>query len=470
MRTWSDSPFRSRVEIGDVPQGTVIARDNGESRLVYEIAGHPGWLAKIYKQPVGAARASDLQRLVYLPTGMSQDDQALVDRSLCWPTTRVYDGRDLVGVVMAKAPDPFYARLKAPSGLRDAAPLELDWLALPREKCEAAGLRPPDTGVRTRAVRELLTAGALFARHDLVYADWSYRNTLWDHRTGRVFVIDMDSCGIGTRDWVESYGWQDPLFPDRSRRLTVYSDRYKLAVMAVRCLTAVRQDPLAAHRELVATTGSDAFTDALGEALKATRETDRPGPAQLLAALRRTRDTTAEHRSAPSPSPSPRAPSSNVTGGIKVGPTKAARKAAPGSDTAGGGAANVTGKVDLRGRLAARAPAAPSRSMPRPPAPPPSPAPPPPAPPAPEPEPAAPTVQPPAATPGRGPSGAAAPAGSPGSGAPRSRTAAAVAARGPAPARRPRPGKGLSAPKVLTALTVLIAALYCIAHFVLGWI
>ncbi|UYQ63750.1 hypothetical protein [Streptomyces peucetius] len=443
------------MEIGDVPQDTVIARDNGESRLVYEIAGHPGWLAKIYKQPAGAERSSDLQRLVYLPTVMSQDDQALVDRSLSWPTTRIHDGPDLVGVVMAKAPDPFYARLKAPSGRQDSAPLELDWLASAPAKCEAAGLRPPDTGVRIRAVRELLEAGALFARHDLVYADWSYRNTLWNHRTGQVFVIDMDSCGIGTRDWVESYGWQDPLFPDRSRRLTVHSDRYKLAVMAVRCLTAVRQDPLAAHRELVATTGSDAFTDALGEALKATRETDRPDPEQLLAALRRTRDTTAAHPG--TPAPSPRAPSSNVTGGIKVGPTKAARKPASGSDTAGGGAANVTGKVDLRGRLAART-TAPGRSAPRPPAPPASPA-----PPAPEPEPTATTVRRSAITPGRGLSRAAARPG-----APRSRAAAAAAR--PTPARRTRPGKGVSASKVLAALAALIAALYCITHFVLGWV
>jgi hypothetical protein len=461
VKAWSDSPFRSRVEVGDVPQGTVIARDNGESRLVYEIAGHPGWLAKIYKEPAGAARSSDLQRLVYLPTVMSQADQVLVDRSLSWPTTRVYDGTELVGVVMAKAPDPFYARLKAPSGRQDSAPLEVDWLAMSPAKCEAAGLRPPDTGVRIRAVRELLEIGALFARHNLVYGDWSYRNALWDHRTGQVFVIDMDSCGIGSRDWVESYGWQDPLFQDRSRRLTVHSDRYKLAMMAVRCLTAVRHDPLEAHRELVATTGSDAFTDALGEALKAACETDRPDPDHLLAALRRTRDTTATASTA-STATSPRAAAGNVTGGIKVGPTKAARKAPPRPGRTENGAANVTGSVDLRGRLvtegrSAQRPAEPTAPPEPEPAPAPAPAPAPP-------EPAG--VTPPSTSRAAARREAARTAS-------QSSRPAAAGGRRPASALRPRPRprrKSLVSPTRIAALLFVVAALYCIARFVLGWI
>ncbi|MFD7137459.1 hypothetical protein [Streptomyces sp. NPDC059894] len=362
MGTWSDSPFTSREELSGVPQGTVISRDNGESRLVYEIEGSPGWLAKLYKRPADAGRASDLQRLVYLPTVMSQADQDLVDRCLSWPTTRLYDGSDLVGVVMAKAPDGFYAPLKALSGWKDPVPLPLDWLMQDADKCAQVGLRPPDRGTRLRAVEELLAVGDLFARHDIVYGDWSYRNALWNQHTGEVFVIDMDSCGIGSREWVESPGWADPLFPDRSRRPTVASDSYKLAVLTVRCLTAQRQDPLDALRAMEASTGDASLTGLLRRTLTAARPQDRPECAELLAAVRRIRGTTAP--GGPAAGSGPAAGADNVTTWVKVGPragsagTAHSSRAASGAAGANGAAAsNVTGSVNLRDRSAARPPA-----------------------------------------------------------------------------------------------------------------
>ncbi|MEU6812966.1 hypothetical protein ABZ920_29095 [Streptomyces sp. NPDC046831] len=409
MRTWSESPFTSREDLSSVPQGTLIARDNGESRLVYEIEGSPGWLAKLYKRPADPRRASDLQRLVYLPTGMSQADQDLVDRCLAWPTTRIYDGADLVGVVMAKAPEEFFAPLKALSGWKDPAPLPLDWLMKPADKCAQVGLRPPDPETRLRAVEELLSVGALFARHDIVYADWSYRNALWNQHTGAVFVIDMDSCGIGSRDWVESPGWADPLFPDRTRRPTVASDHYKLAVMALRCLTAERQDPLDALSVLEAETGSVPLTRLLRRTLTAKRPQDRPDCRELLAAVQRIRGTGATAAPDAPADPSATRPRSsagtgagtgtgtgNVTTWIRVGPSAGAGAgtASAGTSTAGAGtrtagvgrqkrgtqnsatASNVTGRVNLRDRSATRTPAASAPATPPPPTPPTSPGPP----------------------------------------------------------------------------------------------
>ncbi|MEV4233361.1 hypothetical protein AB0J81_41135, partial [Streptomyces bobili] len=374
MRTWSDSPFPSREELSGVPEGKEISRDNGESRLVYEIKGSPGWLAKLYKRPADAGRTSDLQRLVYLPTAMSQADQDLVDRCLAWPTTRLYDGSDLVGVVMAKAPDGFYAPLKALSGWQDPAPLPLDWLMKPADKCAQVGLRRPDLDLRLRAVEELLAVGDLFARHDIVYGDWSYRNALWNQHTGEVFVIDLDSCGIGSREWVESPGWADPLFPDRSRRPTVASDSYKLAVLTVRCLTAQRQDPLEALSAVERSKGDTSLVGLLRRTLTATRLEDRPKCAELLEAVRRIRGTTASAGpSATSGTSGSGAGADNVTTWVKVGPTAGAarpaeatpaartsgttRAASGASGTDGAAASNVTGSVNLRDRSAARSPA-----------------------------------------------------------------------------------------------------------------
>jgi hypothetical protein len=481
MRSWSDSPFPSREELSGVPEGKAISQDNGESRLVYEIKDSPGWLAKLYKRPADAGRISDLQRLVYLPTVMSQADQDLVDRCLAWPTTRLYDGSDLVGVVMAKAPDGFYAPLKALSGWQDPAPLPLDWLMKPADKCAQVGLRRPDLDLRLRAVEELLAVGDLFARHDIVYGDWSYRNALWNQHTGEVFVIDMDSCGIGSREWVESPGWADPLFPDRSRRPTVASDSYKLAVLTVRCLTAQRQDPVDALRDVERSTRDASLGGLLRRTLTATRLEDRPKCAELLEAVRRIRGTTAS--AGPSATSGSRAGADNVTTWVKVGPRAGAGTARPAEATAsarpsgttraasdasgtdGAAASNVTGSVNLRDRSAARPPAS-----------------------SPEPSPS-----PSSAGSGRsGPgSGSVSAAGGSGTGAtptpgsvpptshtPRpaarstSRSAArrAAMARGrsgrtaPAAARRPRRHA------VTVMLFCALVAALCVARYVLGWI
>ncbi|MFF8319513.1 hypothetical protein ACF06V_20360 [Streptomyces bobili] len=481
MRTWSDSPFPSREELSGVPEGKSISQDNGESRLVYEIKDNPGWLAKLYKRPADAGRISDLQRLVYLPTVMSQADQDLVDRCLAWPTTRLYDGSDLVGVVMAKAPDGFYAPLKALSGWQDPAPLPLDWLMKPADKCAQVGLRRPDLDLRLRAVEELLAVGDLFARHDIVYGDWSYRNALWNQHTGEVFVIDMDSCGIGSREWVESPGWADPLFPDRSRRPTVASDSYKLAVLTVRCLTAQRQDPVDALHALERSTRDASLGGLLRRTLTATRLEDRPKCAELLEAVRRIRGTTAS--AGPSATSASRAGADNVTTWVKVGPRAGAGTARPAEATAsarpsgttraasgtsgtdGAAASNVTGSVNLRNRSAARPPAS-----------------------APEPSPSPSSAGSVRYGPGPGSTSAAGGSGTgttptPGSVPPTSHTPRAAArttsrsaarraamARGssgrtaPPAARRPRR-------HVVTVmlLCALVAAL-CVARYVLGWI
>ncbi|MEU0112736.1 hypothetical protein ABZ137_03165 [Streptomyces bobili] len=472
MRTWSDSPFPSREELSGVPEGKAISQDNGESRLVYEVKDSPGWLAKLYKRPADAGRTSDLQRLVYLPTGMSQADQDLVDRCLAWPTTRLYDGPDLVGVVMAKAPDGFYAPLKALSGWQDPAPLPLDWLMKPADKCAQVGLRRPDLDLRLRAVEELLAVGDLFARHDIVYGDWSYRNALWNQHTGEVFVIDMDSCGIGSREWVESPGWADPLFPDRSRRPTVASDSYKLAVLTVRCLTAQRQDPLEALRAVEASKGDTSLVRLLRRTLTAARLEDRPKCAELLEAVRRIRGTTAP--AGPSVTSGSGAGADNVTTWVKVGPsagtarpsgTTRAASGASGTDVAA--ASNVTGSVNLRDRSAARPPASAPESSP----------------------------SPSSSGPGRTGPGSRSAAGGSGTGAtptqgslpptshtprPAARSTSRAAARRAAMARgrsermsqaaaSRRPRRHAVITMLFRAFCALIAAL-CIARYVLGWI
>ncbi|WP_169314341.1 hypothetical protein [Streptomyces piniterrae] len=364
VNTWTGWTSGTVVRLPEVPEGATLAEAKGESRKVYEIDGRPGWLAKLYRQPLTAPEEDRLEALIALPSGMPETDVALLDRQTAWPVARIVDAGRTVGVVMARAPGKFFAtiRKRFSGDSSGPEPLPLDWLIATNESIAKRGLRAPDAATRTRAGWELLRIGALFERHHVVYADWSYSNAFWDQDTGEVFVIDMDTCGIHRREWIESPGGEDPLFQDNSRPLTAYSDRYKVALLAVRCLTGHRDDPHAAYGRLDPSVRESGFGTELHRMLTATDPTDRPGLGELLTAFEVCH--VPQRRRA--------ADGSNVTGEVRVrgrasrggGRVDEPREDAPGveeprggeRDDGGGaasappGAANVTGWVPLRGR------------------------------------------------------------------------------------------------------------------------
>ncbi|MFF0863351.1 hypothetical protein ACFYUV_16450 [Nonomuraea sp. NPDC003560] len=290
MRTWSDSPFEAVTPIEEVAErGAVIAAENGESEIVYECAAHPGWLVKLYRPGHAAAAggaAGVLARLIALPAGMPAADRALIDRSVSWPVTRVVDGGRTAGVVIARAPAEFSVPMRMISGSTTVRLLEVDHLVQADPGFFARrGWETPGPAERLAVARNLAAVGALLERHDVVYGDWSYANAFWTRRSGRVFVIDVDSCGLTDRPWVESKMWDDPRVAPGDR-LTVRTDRYKLAVLVVRCLTGVRgPDPEAAHAALPSAVRDGPLGRALHRSLTAADPAGRPAVADLLALL-----------------------------------------------------------------------------------------------------------------------------------------------------------------------------------------
>src|SRR5262249_21897739 len=141
----------------------------------------------------------------------------------------------------------------------------------------------------------LAAVGALLERHGVVYGDWSYANAFWARGTGRVFVIDMDSCGIGDRPWVESKSWDDPGV-EPGTRLTTYTDRYKLTVLVLRCLSGVRgMDFAAAHAALPERFHAGRLGEALWSGLTTPDPGERPTMKRLLTLL----ESAGERGSAP---------------------------------------------------------------------------------------------------------------------------------------------------------------------------
>ncbi|MEV5749772.1 hypothetical protein AB0L00_18285 [Actinoallomurus sp. NPDC052308] len=318
MRAWSESPYERVTPLREVTaRGTVLATENGESEVLYEIADQPGWIVKRYRPGFPRDPVDVLDRLIALPSGMPPTDLALVDSSTSWPVSRVVDGDRTVGVILARAPAAFSVPIRLISGTTQARLLEVDQLVqTDPDFFTRRGWEPPTVTERLAVARGLAAVGAVFERHDVVYGDWSYANAFWTRGDGRVFVIDVDSCGIADRPWAESKSWDDPSFAPGTR-LTTLTDRYKLAVLVLRCLSGVRgMDFQAAHAALPPPIRGGPLGTALRTALTADPER-RPAMSELLALLDSAvtdlpgtasarSSTTSDRSSAPPDRPGPR--------------------------------------------------------------------------------------------------------------------------------------------------------------------
>ncbi|WP_067792244.1 hypothetical protein [Actinomadura formosensis] len=311
MRAWSDRPFGPVTELAEVAAaGARIAGENGQSTAVYESAAHPGWLVKRYKPGSPEEPPEVLDRLIGLPAAMTPHDRALVDEATCWPVSRVVSDGTTAGVVLAKAPAEFSVRVHTPFGPPESVPLSLDQLVQTgREFYEARDMAVPDSRERLRVARNVLRVAALLERHGVVYGDWSYANLFWARGTGRIFLIDMDSCGLSSRPWVECNSWDDPAVRP-GERLTVHTDRYKVAVTVLRALTGVRgRDPHPALDALDARLRAGAFGEALQCSLDDPPEL-RPSCGELLELLESDLDARPAGTERPPPAAPPSVPAS----------------------------------------------------------------------------------------------------------------------------------------------------------------
>lgn len=291
--TWSEPPGSARhmllAELGSL--GENLGMDNGESRRVCHVPRFPGWLFKEYRKPLDASRAEQLGRLIHVPSQMKTADLRLVDRHTAWPATQVIGpGGDTVGVLMPLAPASFkYQWAIRPGRVKDTI-LDVDLLGLTEADQRDRNLPPQSLADRVAVCASLVSVGALFERHGLVYLDWSWANVFWSPSTHDAFVIDMDGCSIGPRKQIQSPNWDDPLVP-MGEDAGNLSDRFRLALLTARLLTGTRngQDTEAGLRELRANSDVRPVVRLLEQAINATDAKQRPTLVNLSVALKEVR-------------------------------------------------------------------------------------------------------------------------------------------------------------------------------------
>jgi hypothetical protein len=239
---WSRAPFPQVVRRADLGTlGVNLSENNGESRRVCLLPKYADWIFKEYLEPLPAEEAQRLGRLIHLPGQLpGSADRALVDEHTCWPAARVVNTREqTVGALMPLAPPKFRTQRQLTGGRTKDRSLDIDVLALTEERQYQIGVQPQSLADRISVCASAAAVGALFERQGLVYLDWSYANVFWSMADHSAYVIDLDGSSFGPRPQIQTHGWDDPQVP-RGGAAGNESDRYRVALLAARCLTGLR--------------------------------------------------------------------------------------------------------------------------------------------------------------------------------------------------------------------------------------
>ncbi|GAA1740327.1 hypothetical protein GCM10009681_09040 [Luedemannella helvata] len=223
----------------------------------YRLPGDPRPL--VFKQFQGAALATTLpglQTVVNKRLQLPPDRREVLDQLAAWPLCAVVgSGNAPVGVLMHLIDDSFFTDFVLPSGSAGRGPREAQHLIFAAEAARRTGVDvPADRDLHSRLLICAHLAYAMMIIHDagLVYGDVSLRNILYRlHPMPAIMLVDCDAIRVRGSGAVvtqqNSPDWDAPEPGPQSQ----YSDRYKVALFILRCLTPGRgsstnRDPAAA--------------------------------------------------------------------------------------------------------------------------------------------------------------------------------------------------------------------------------
>ena len=238
--TIDDLGARDRLNAG--ANGTIyLLRD-------YQLSATPGPLVfKEYKLRSMSVSLAGLQHLVAVRVGMAPQRRVAFDELAVWPLKVVVDADGSpAGVLMRLIPEDFMQTIALPSGAREHIPREVQHLIFDPAAARRSEIDvPADGDVRSRIAvcAQLAYAISLMHGADLVYGDLSARNILYRlHPSPSVLLVDCDAARVrgsaAVNKQQDSPDWDPPERVPGSSQLT---DRYKLALFILRCLTPGRR-------------------------------------------------------------------------------------------------------------------------------------------------------------------------------------------------------------------------------------
>ncbi|MGV0043628.1 hypothetical protein ACRU13_19085 [Mycobacterium colombiense] len=194
----------------------------------------------VYKEYKAQVLADiDFRALAAMPelveNSLSYDDGERLISMAAWPCAMVENAGKPTGFVMPAIPDDFYISLTTLKGV-SRNPAEFQHLLNPESVLNARGIALDDVQ-RYALLREVASALAFFHAHGVCVGDISPKNLLFSLRPREaIYFIDCDAMRIhdvSALTQVETPGWGVPAGEEPA---TVYSDTYKLGLLALRLL------------------------------------------------------------------------------------------------------------------------------------------------------------------------------------------------------------------------------------------
>jgi serine/threonine protein kinase len=219
------------TKIGQGGQGVVYRAPNVNTKFAASL---------VYKEYKAQTHEEiDFGALAAMPdlveNSLSYDDGERLVSMAAWPCAIVEDGGTPTGFVMPEIPDQFFISLTTLKGVsRNAA--EFQHLLNPESVLDARGITIDDAQ-RYALLREVASGLMFLHSNGVCVGDVSPKNLLFSlEPLEAVYFIDCDAMRINdvsALPQVETPGWE---VPPGEELATVYSDTYKLGLLALRLL------------------------------------------------------------------------------------------------------------------------------------------------------------------------------------------------------------------------------------------
>ena len=288
----------SLTKIGQGGQGVVYRAPNVKTKFAASM---------VYKEYKPQTRSEiDFTALAAMPALVEESlTYAQAERLIsiaAWPCALVEDAGTPTGFVMPAIPEEFFIPLTTAKGISTCT-AEFQHLLNHPTIVDARGINIDDAQ-RFTLLRETASALAFLHKHGVCVGDISPKNLLFSltpHEA--VYFIDCDAMrinGVSALPQVETPGWNTPAGEELA---TIYTDTYKLGLLALRLLTGDQDTTNPAHlpaatpaqlRQIITDTLTkpphqrplpEAWTFILGNAIEhAQHQTKTPTPVDAAAA------------------------------------------------------------------------------------------------------------------------------------------------------------------------------------------
>jgi serine/threonine protein kinase len=230
------------AKIGQGGQGVVYGAPNVKTKFAASM------VYKEYKPQVLAG--IDFNALAAMPAlvedSLSYAEAERLISIAAWPCALVEDASATTGFVMPAIPEEFFIELSTVKGMSRAA-AEFQHLLNHSSVLAARGININDAQ-RYSVLREVASGLAFLHKHEVCVGDISPKNLLFSlvpHET--IYFIDCDAMrinGVSVLPQVETPGWQAPAGEELA---TIYTDTYKLGLLALRLLAGDHDTTNPAH-------------------------------------------------------------------------------------------------------------------------------------------------------------------------------------------------------------------------------